>query len=62
MGHGFGWAFAVVMGCRWWVFVCCGVYGVGGFLFVVGLLWVFEFFYSNFVASGGGGFQSRVDL
>ena len=29
---------------------------------VVSLLWVFEFFYLNFVASGGGGFQSRVDL
>ena len=29
---------------------------------VVSLLWVFEFFYLNFVANGGGGFQSRVDL
>ena len=61
VGHGFGWAFAVVMDCRWWVFVCCGVYGVGGFLFVVGF-WVFLFVFCGRWWCRGGGFRYRVDL
>lgn len=40
MNRGCGWSFAVIMGCRWHVLVYCEFYGVGGFLFVVGLLWV----------------------
>ena len=40
MNRGYGWSFVAVMGCRWYVLVYCEFYGVGGFLFVVGLLWV----------------------
>ena len=51
MVHGFGglgWLWIMVMvvvGYQWWVFVCCGFFGGGGFRSMVGLLWVWVFLF-----------------